>query len=103
MQRKNTYINKRWCGVMCGSAQACGACWSCYRPGFESRVKRASQFKTSQTAESNTERYFTLSVVCLIVESTRRHRKGNSKKHSDSPRPAWLEMDRKVCPKTTTS
>ena len=36
--------------------------------GFESRVKRASQFIKSQTAVSTTERYFTLSVVCLIVE-----------------------------------
>ena len=25
------------------------------------------------------------------------------KKYSDSCRPAWLEMDRKVCPTTTTS
>ena len=39
--------------------------------GFESRVKRASQFKKSQTAESTTERYFTLSVICLIVEYTK--------------------------------
>ena len=73
------------------------------RPGFESRVKRASQFRNSQTAVSTTERYFTLSVVCLIVECTSRQRKGNSKKHSDSCRPAWLEIDRKVCPKTTAS
>ena len=29
--------------------------------------KRTSQFKKSQTAVSTTERYFTLSVVCLIV------------------------------------
>ena len=35
-------------------------------PGFESRVKRASQFKKSQTAVPTTERKFTLSVVCLI-------------------------------------
>ena len=41
------------------------------RPGFESRVKRASQFKKSQTALSTTERHFTLSVVCLIVECTK--------------------------------
>ena len=34
------------------------------------RVKRASSFKKSQTAVSTTKRYFTLSVVCLIVEST---------------------------------
>ena len=45
--------------------------------GFESRVKRASQFKKSQTAVSITERHFTLSVVCLIVECTWRQRKGN--------------------------
>ena len=37
-------------------------------PGFQSRVKRASQFKKSQTGVSATERHFTLSVVCLIVE-----------------------------------
>ena len=33
------------------------------------------------------ERYFTLSVIYLIVECTRRQRKGNSKNHSDSCRP----------------
>ena len=38
---------------------------------FESRVKRASQFKKSQTAVSTTERHFTLSVVCLIAECTK--------------------------------
>ena len=47
------------------------------RPGFESLMKRASQFKKSKTPVSAAERYFTLSVVCLIVESTRRQRKGN--------------------------
>ena len=48
--------------------------------GFESRVKRASQFKKFQTAVSTTERYFTLSVVCLMVECIRRQRKFNKKK-----------------------
>ena len=57
------------CGVS-GSVLACGACKSCLRPGFESGVKRASQFKKSQTAVSTTELYFPLSVVCLIVECT---------------------------------
>ena len=48
---------------------------------------------------STTDRYLTLSVFCLLVECTRRQRKGNSKKkHSDSCRPVWLEMGRKVCP-----
>ena len=65
--------------------------------------RREAHFKKSQTAVSTTERYFTLSVVCLIVECTRRQRKGNSKKHSDYCRPAWLETDRKVCLTTTTS
>ena len=32
-----------------------------------------------QTSVSTTECYFTLSVVCLIVECSRRQRKGNSK------------------------
>ena len=32
----------------------------------------ASQFKKSQTGVSTTERYFTLSVVCLILDYTRR-------------------------------
>ena len=40
-------------------------------PGFESRVKRTSQFKKSQTAVSTSERHFTLSVVCLIVECSK--------------------------------
>ena len=84
------------------SAVACGACKSCQRPGFEYRVKGASWFKKSQSAVSTTERYFTLSVVCLIVECTKRQHKGNSKKHSDSCSPAWLKMDLKVCPATTT-
>ena len=40
-------------------------------------------------------------MVHLIVECTRRQRKGKSKKKlSDSWWPAWLEMDRKVCPTT---
>ena len=69
---------------------------------FESRVKRASQFKNFP-AVSTTERHFTLSVVCLIVECTKKRRKGNSKKHSDSCRPGWLEMNRKVWPTSTTS
>ena len=34
-------------------------------------MKRAYQFKKSQTAVSTTERHFTLSVVCLIVECTK--------------------------------
>ena len=34
-------------------------------------VKGASQFKKSQTVVSTTERYFTLSVVCLMVECTK--------------------------------
>ena len=59
--------------------------------------------KKSQTAVSPTERYFTLSVVCHIVECTRRQRKGNKKKHSDRFRPAWQEMERKVCPTITTT
>ena len=73
---------------------ACGACKSCKRPGFESRVKRASLFKKSQTSVSTNERYMTLSVVCLIVECTRRQLKGNSIKHSDSCRRLgwkWIE------------
>ena len=36
--------------------------------GFESRVKQASQFEKSQTTVSTTKRYFTLSVICLLVE-----------------------------------
>ena len=39
--------------------------------GFESRVKRASQFKKSLTAVTTIECHFTLSVVCLIVECTK--------------------------------
>ena len=62
--------NSRHGGVS-GSALVCGACKSCWRHGFESRVKRASQFKKSQTAVSTTECNFTLSVVCLIVECTK--------------------------------
>ena len=90
-------------GGVSGSALACGA-WKLFeRPEFESRVKRASHIKKSQTAMSTTERYFTLSVVSLEVECTRRQRKGNSKKHSDSCRPACLKMERNVCPTTTTS
>ena len=75
---------RRYGGVS-GSALACGACKSCWvrsgtirtrvrtvrGPVFESRVKRASQFKKSQTAVPTTERIFTLSVVCLIVECTK--------------------------------
>ena len=38
------------------------------RHGFESGVKRASQFKNSLTAVSTNECYFILSLVCLIVE-----------------------------------
>ena len=72
-------------------------------PGFESRVMRASLFKKSQTAVSTTERHFTLSVVCLIVECTKDSLRVTKKKHSDSCWPAWMEMDRKVCPTTTTS
>ena len=56
-----------------------------------------------QYADQEVLIYFTLAVVCLIVECTRRQRKDNSKKHSDSSRPAWLEMDRNVCPTTTIS
>ena len=41
---------------------------------------RASQFKKSWTTVSTTERYFTACVVCLIVECSRRQRKGNEKK-----------------------
>ena len=66
-------------GGVSGSALACLACKSSQRPGFEFRVKRSSQFKKSQPAVSTTESYFTLSVVCLIVEYTGRQRKGNSK------------------------
>ena len=68
-------------GSESGGALACGTCKSCSRHGFESQVKRASQFKTSLTPVSTTERYFTLSVVCLIVECARRQRKGNSKRN----------------------
>ena len=52
----------------------CSDLWSMQvvlEPGFESRVKWASWFKKSQTAVSTTERYFTLSVVCHIVECTK--------------------------------
>ena len=73
------------------------------RPGLESRVKQASQFKKSQTAVSTTERHVTLSVGCFIVECTKDSVRVTKKKHSDSCRPAWLEMDRKVCPTITTS
>ena len=52
---------------------------------LETRVwitcEAASQFKKPQTAVSTTERYFPLSVVCLIVECTWRQRKGNYKKN----------------------
>ena len=58
-------------GGVSDSALACGACKSCQRPEFESRVKRASKFKKSRTAVSTTERHFTFSVVCLIVECTK--------------------------------
>ena len=43
---------------------------------------------------------FTLFVVCLIVECSRRQRRGNKKKHSYSCRSAWLDMDQIVCPTT---
>ena len=59
------------------SALACGACKSCYRSGFENRVKREAEFKKIQNTLSTTERHFTLSVVCLLDECIRRHRKGN--------------------------
>ena len=39
------------------------------------QCEMASQFKKSQTAVSTTERYFTLSVVYLIVECTARQHK----------------------------
>ena len=42
-------------------------------------MKRASQFKKSETAVTTTERYLTLSVVYHIVKCTRRQRKGNYK------------------------
>ena len=58
-------------GGASGSALTCGACKSCQRPGFESHVQLVSQFKKSQTAVSTTERHFTLSVGCLIVECTK--------------------------------
>ena len=58
--------------------------------------------RVSDRSVSTTERYFTLSMVRLVVECTRRQRKGNSKKYSYSCWPAWLEMDRKICPKTTS-
>ena len=64
-------------GGVSGSALACGASKSCWRPEFESHVKRTTKFKKVQTAVSTTERYFTLSVVCLIVECTRRQHKGD--------------------------
>ena len=82
-------IVTRWCKWYIAKRLACGAYKSFQKPGFESRVKRASQFKKYLTAVSTTERYFTLSVVYLIVECTRRQRTGNSrKKHSDCCRPA---------------
>ena len=58
-------------GGVSGSALECGACKSCWSHRLES-VKLASQFKKSQTTVSTAERYFTLSVVCLRVECTRR-------------------------------
>ena len=67
-------------GGVSGSALACVACKSCYKPGFESRLKWASYFKKSHTAASRTVRYFTFSVVCPIVDCTRRQRTENSKK-----------------------
>ena len=48
---------------------------------LETRVRIACdavvQFKKSQTALSTTERYFTVSEVCLIVQCSRRNRNGN--------------------------
>ena len=64
---------------------------------IKSRVKQASQFTKSQTAVLTTERHFTLSVVHLIVECTKDSIRVTKKKPSDSRRPAWLEMDQKVC------
>ena len=61
----------RWCKWQSSEPLACGACKSCQRPGFDSRVKQASQFIKSQTVVSTTERYFTLAVVCIIVECTK--------------------------------
>ena len=70
------------------SALACA--WSSIQVMLEIWVRipceAGVQFKKSQTAVSTTERYFTLSLLCLIVECTRRERKGKSKKHSDSCR-----------------
>ena len=43
-------------------------------------VKGASLFKKSQAAVSTTERHFTLSVVCLIVECTKDSISVNKKK-----------------------
>ena len=69
-------------GVISGSALACGACKSSRRPSFESRVKWASQCKKKRRPlVSATESYFTLSVVCLVVECTKRQRKGDEKKN----------------------
>ena len=89
-------------GGVSGSALACGACKSCYETWVRI-LKRASQFKKSQTVVSTTECYFTLSVVSLIAKCTRWQRKDNLKRHSDSCIAAWLEMDRKVFPTTTAS
>ena len=50
------------------------------RPGFELSIPA----KKSLTTVSMTRRYFTLStMVCVLVECTRRHRKGNYIKHSE--------------------
>ena len=38
---------------------------------FEPRVSRASQYKKTETSVSTVERYFTLSVVGLVVECIR--------------------------------
>ena len=66
-------------------------------------MKREGQCEKSQFM-STTELYFTLSVVCLVVECTKRQRITVTKnKDSDSCRPAGLEIDREVCSTATTS
>ena len=50
------------------------------------------QFKKSQTEVLTTERYFTLSEVCRIVDVLEDSVRVTQKKLSDSCRPTWTEM-----------
>ena len=63
--------------------------WQCYflqsmqvMPEARDRIpcEAGVPVEMSHTAVSTTEHYFTHSVMCLIVECTRRQRKGNQKK-----------------------